>query len=417
MFALIDCNNFYASCERVFRPKLQGQAIVVLSSNDGCVIARSNEAKALGIAMGEPFFKIRSLVKNNKVHVFSSNFSLYGDMSARVMDVLGQFASEMEIYSVDEAFLDFSHVPCTTLPSLSEKIRDTVKQWTGIPVSIGVAPTKTLCKVANYFSKKYPSFHGICIFDKAETWFPLLEHMPVGELWGIGRNYAKLMKDKGIETAADFLKLPAGWVHSQMKVMGLRMQEELKGISCLELERLHLPRKGICVSRSFGKALTTLAELTEAVSCFAARAAEKLREDKQIAQDITVFLRTNRFKENSVSTALHCRLAYPSSYTPDFIRMSVKALERLFQSNLEYKKAGILLHDLMDEKKRQGNLFESNDFDTKNSLMHTLDHIHSRWGTSILRYASEGIKPQWQPRSDLRSPSYTTHWNDLLEVT
>ncbi len=414
MLALVDCNNFYASCERVFRPDLEGKAILALSSNDGCVIARSNEAKALGIPMGIPIFKIRSLIKKNQVQLFSSNFTLYGDMSARVMATLAPFAPKMEIYSIDEAFLNLSVSNSEVFP-FAEKIKKTVKRWTGIPISIGIAPSKTLCKVANYFAKKYASFQGICILDRPEKWLPLLEHMPVGELWGIGRNYGKLLKAKGVETVQDFMGLPSGWVHAQMKVMGLRMQEELKGVSCLPLDMLPSARKGICVSRSFGKALKTRDEIAEALSHFASRAAEKLREDNRLTRDLTVFLQTNRFQDNAVSSSWHCKLPQLSAYTPDLIRASLNALDKIFQKNLDYKKAGIVLHDLMDADQRQWNFLEE-DYSDKDALMKTVDSIHERWGTASLRYASEGFAPDWQPRSDLRSPHYTTKWNEILEI-
>lgn len=414
MLALIDCNNFYASCERVFRPDLEGKAIVALSSNDGCVIARSNEAKALGIPMGVPVFKIRSLVKENKVQLFSSNFVLYGDMSARVMATLSNFSAQMEIYSIDEAFLNLGEAKTDTL-SLAQNIRNTVKRWTGLPISIGIAPSKTLCKVANYFSKKYASFQGICILEEPEQWLPLLAHMPVQELWGIGRNYAQLMKAKKVESVEDFLQLPATWVQAHMKVMGLRMQQELRGVSCMPLGMLPSARKGICVSRSFGRALRSRDEIAEALSHFASRAAEKLREDNRLTRDLSIFLQTNRFQDNAVSASWHCKLPQLSAYTPDLIRASLNALDKIFQKNLAYKKAGLVLHDLMDANQRQCSFLEE-DYTEKDELMKTLDHIHSRWGRDSLRYASDGLHPDWQPRSDLRSPCYTTRWNDLLEI-
>jgi len=416
MYALIDCNNFYASCERVFRPELEGQPIVVLSSNDGCVIARSNEAKALGIPMGAPFFKVRGLVQANGVRVFSSNFPLYGDLSARVMSIVSSFSPRMEVYSVDEAFLDWSGLPTAALAEQAQGMKRTVKRWTGLPISVGIAPTKTLCKAANYFSKRYPSLQGICLFERPEDWMPLLEHMPIEELWGVGRKHSKTLKGQGISSVADFLRLPAGWVQTRMKVLGLRLQEELRGRPCLPLESVAAPRKGICVSRSFGRAIRHREELAEALSSFAARAAEKLREDGLLGRDLSIFLQTNRFQENPLSQSLHARLPRPSAYTPDFIRASLKALDALFQPGVAYKKAGLFLYDLSEIQSRQADFFEGPDLPRKEALMRALDGLHARWGRESLRYASEGLSPDWKPRADLRSPRYTTRWDELLEI-
>ena len=307
MYALVDCNNFYASCERVFDPRLEQRPIVVLSNNDGCVIARSNEAKALGIAMGEPAFQKEEVYAKHNVAVFSSNFALYGDMSQRVMRTLAQHSAAMEIYSIDEAFLECGGLTADGLDRFGSQLRKTVKQWTGIPVSIGVAPTKTLAKVANHIAKRLPDNSGVCVLNKEETIEYCLKKLPVEKLWGVGRRYALFLRSWGINTAWDLRRMPEGWVKDNMTVVGLRLQKELKGEPCIPLENQPQKKKEICTSRSFGTMVTELDELQQAVSMYATRCAEKLRTQNSCTNLVEVFLHTNPFPNTKMFASCACR--------------------------------------------------------------------------------------------------------------
>jgi DNA polymerase V len=296
MLALVDCNNFYASCERVFDPSLRTKAVVVLS-NDGCIVARSAEAKALGLQMGEPYFKVRELLERHKVAVFSSNYALYGDMSQRVMKTLQQFSPEVEIYSIDEAFLNLQAF--RDLPGLARQIRETVRQWTGLPVSVGIAPTKTLAKVANDTAKKKAGYNGVCVLDTPEVWEPLLNEFEVGEVWGIGPQYKELLNKHGVNTALEFSRLPETWLRKHMSVVGARTAQELRGQPCNELELHADPKKGITVSRSFGKRITEFPELEQALAAYISRAGEKLRREKLLAKHMLVFMHTSPFAKDA----------------------------------------------------------------------------------------------------------------------
>ncbi len=416
LFALVDCNNFYASCERVFNPRLSHQPVVVLSNNDGCIIARSNEAKALGIGMGTPFFKIKNLIAQHRVAVYSSNYSLYGDMSQRVMETLAQFTPEFEIYSIDEAFLNLSGFETPALVEYGQRIKKTVKQWTGIPVSVGIAPTKTLAKVANYFAKHEPAYEGVCELTDPQAQTEAIQSLPIEKLWGIGPSYARLMKQNHIKTVFDFKNAAPGWIKKHLGIVGLRMIQELEGTSCLDLETCPPPKKGICASRSFGTPIESLDKLEEAVSTYVARAAEKLRRENLATNLLTVFIHTSPFRENYYSNACTSRLPVASNFTPELIHHALRVLKTIYRAGYRYKKAGVYFQDLVLNHQVQQGLFDQRDRARDAKLMKLVDRLNSKNGEGTIRMASQGLKPQWKVKFQKRSPRFTTHWEELLEA-
>lgn len=415
MYGLVDCNNFYASCERVFDPELRNRPVVVLSNNDGCVIARSDESKALGIEMGEPYFQCEDLIDEHDVAVLSSNYALYGDMSRRVMDVLSRFTNRLEEYSIDEAFLEFPDFSKEQLQSTAETIKREVKKWVGIPVSVGIGPTKTIAKVANERSKEIPELEGTCVISEDQKRVECLKETPVDEIWGIGSRYAEMLNNNGVETAREFTKLPRRFVRENMTVVGLRTQKELQGTSCIELEEVQPKRKRIMRSRSFRKPITELSDLKEAVSRYASRAAEKLREEDLVAANIYVFIRTSRFSdEEFYSNGSMSELPRETSYTPALLRHALYLLENIYESGHEYKKAGVMLGEISEAGKSQKDLYESDEWtEEKQALMSTLDELNEKFGKRSVHYASEGIEQDWKMKRNRLSPRYTTRWEDL----
>ncbi len=418
MFALVDCNNFYASCERVFDPRLERRPIVVLSNNDGCVIARSNEAKALGIAMGEPAFKKEDVYAKHNVAVFSSNFALYGDMSQRVMRTLAQHSAAMEIYSIDEAFLDCSGLTADGLDRFGSQLRKTVKQWTGIPVSIGVAPTKTLAKVANHIAKRLPDNSGVCVLEKEETIEYCLKKLPVEKLWGVGRRYALFLRSWGINTAWDLRRMPEGWVKENMTVVGLRLQKELKGEPCIPMEHNPQKKKEICTSRSFGTMVTELDELKQAVSMYATRCAEKLRTQNSCTNLVNVFLHTNPFRPDlpQYKNVRLVRLPVASNSTLTIVQSALRGLESIYRKGYQYKKAGVIVSGLVPSNTIQYNVFHSTDEDRHRRLMTAMDKVNDREGRDVLRVAEQGFTRRWTLRQERLSPCYTTRWADFMTI-
>jgi len=414
IFALVDCNNFYASCERIFNPSIEGKPVVVLSNNDGCIIARSNEAKALGIKMGEPLHQCQTLIAKNKVHVFSSNFPLYGDLSARVMGTLATFTPEMEVYSIDEAFLDLTGIP-ENLTEYGRIIRKTVKRWVGIPVSIGIAPTKTLAKAAAKLVKKRSEYQGVFdITDHIET----LADIDVGDVWGVGWQYTKLLRRHGILTALDLRNAPASWVRKHMTVVGLRIVMELRGTSCIPLDEGEQPKKSIMCSRSFGRKVYTLDELKEAVAAYTSRVSEKLREQNSAASIIQVMLIEFPFNDGHPRTHF-CSTTIPvaTSYTPDLIRYAKALLERVYRKGPAYRKAGVMLSGICQRGQVQMNLFHtSREGEQELKLMQTVDEVNRRWGRGTLIHASSGFARPWWMRQTRRSPQFTTSWTDIPVV-
>lgn len=415
MFGLLDCNNFYASCERVFNPSLNGKPVVVLSNNDGCVIARSQEAKALGIPMGEPAYKLEKLMEENQVHIFSSNYVLYGDMSRRVMELLAHEVPEIEIYSIDEAFLHLDNIP--ELDKFGRKLVKEIKQGIGIPTGLGIAPTKTLAKLANYFAKKYPGYKGVCIIDTDEKREKALKKMPIGEVWGIGRRIERKLNYYNIKTAWDFTQKTKTWVRGKLGVTGERTWSELRGISCLEMDHPSA-RKTICTSRSFGEKLTELNPISEAVSTFASMCGEKLRKDHSYASSLLVFLHTNPFDTSQpvYYNQQLIQLPSPSSDSGELIHYARMGLEKIFVKGLKYKKAGVIVMDITPERPLQMTLFDDRNREKYSRAMETMDRINSRYGRHHLKMCSQGFDKKWKLKNEKLSPCYTTSLKDIIVV-
>ncbi len=417
IFALVDCNNFYASCERVFQPKLINRPIVVLSNNDGCVIARSNEAKALGIPMGAAYFKHKESMRRQGVTVMSSNYALYGDLSNRVMTVLSSFTPNVEVYSIDECFLNLSGFEHRDLTAYGNHIRRTVIQWTGIPVSVGIGKTKTLSKIANRLAKKSPKTNGVLDLSESKWLDYALQQTEVGDVWGIGRRWAKMLNGRGIYTAYDLREAPEGWVRQKMGVVGLRTLKELQGQRCIELEDEAQDKQTICVSRSFGKPLKTVEELRAALSEFTDMASAKLRKDELVADSINIFIRTSPFRRdlpqysNSTTVGL-----YPSSSNLRTIhRAAMQGLREIFKPGIHYKKAGVLLLGLKRAEEAPRDLFDFHD-EKEEELSKVCDLIHQNIGPGLINLGKVRKNKTWYMTQNHRSPSFTTRWEQLLKV-
>ena len=413
MIGLVDCNNFYASCERVFNPRLNKKPVIVLSNNDGCVIARSNESKDLGIKMGEPVFKIKEIIKNNNIHVFSSNFSLYGDLSNRVMNTLKSETKAIEIYSIDEAFLDFKDFIDL---DRAIKIKSKVQKWTGIPVSIGISFTKTLSKVANQIAKT--KREGVCILDNDTVITRLLSNFPIEKLWGIGKNYTRRLKELNILTALDLRETPTSLLRKNFPVSIIRMQKELKGNMVYDLEILKNRKKSICTSRSFGKEINDFNNLKEAVCNFANNCARKLRQENSVCSKVSIFLMTNRFNlivaQHNPTITMH--FDTPTSDSMEIISATSKALRSIYASGFSYKKAGVVLHEIKSNKQIQMSCFDIPKRKKRNKLMKSIDELNSIMGNNKIRFASQGFNEYWQAKRKKLSPSYTTKYEDILKI-
>jgi len=414
VFALVDCNNFYASCERLFNPKLAGQPIVVLSNNDGCVVARSNEAKALGITMGVPEFQIRPLLQAHHVQVFSSNYRLYGDLSQRVMETLEQFSPDLEIYSIDEAFVSLAGFEGRNLTDYGRVIRRTVKQWTGLPVSVGIAETKTLAKLANRVAKRTSDQDGVFDLLACRDRETLLGHIEVDEVWGIGPRSACFLKQHGITTALQLRQADEHWIRQHMGIVGERVVAELRGESCIALEDCPPPKQGMTCSRTFGQPVSTLVEMEEAVSSYVSRVAEKLRLEGLAATVLTVFIMTNTFSDDlQYRNSVTCSLPVGTDTTSELIRAAWQGLGRIYRDGYRYKKAGVMCTGLVPAGQVQPDLFDVKDRQKSARLMEALDAVNARWGSGTLQYAASGFTQPWKTRSYRCSPAYTTNWNDL----
>jgi DNA polymerase V len=421
VFALIDCNNFYASCERVFNPSLNTRPVVVLSNNDGCVIARSNEARALGIPMGMPWFQARPLCQRHNVAVFSSNYALYGDMSRRVMECIGMFSPDMEVYSIDEAFLQLDGFTHRHLTDYGQSLKKTVYQWTGIPVSVGIGPTKTLAKIANRVAKKRTNTGVFDITDPAAQ-NAVLPTIEVGDIWGIGSRWAARLQTMGIRTAADLCQADPCQIRQSFNVVAERIVLELQGSACLDLEPVQ-PRKNIMCSRSFGTLVTSRNDLLEAVACFAARAAEKLRHQHSRAGGVHVFLKTSRFRPDEPQYHGSQTFTFdgPSSDSRDIVRAARKSMTALYRPGFRYQKCGVMLLDIAPAASIQPDLFHTIDYARKDHLMDVIDSLNARLGKNAIFLAAQGTyksgkPPEWIMRCDRRSQRYTTRWNEFLRV-
>lgn len=418
VFALVDCNSFYASCERVFQPSLLKKAVIVLSNNDGCVVARSDEAKRLGIKMGEPFFKIKDQCQKNNVAVFSSNYALYGDMSRRVMRTLNEYTPEMEIYSIDEAFLSFAGFQKSSLTSYGSKIRQEVLQFTGIPVSVGIAPTKVLAKVANHYAKKNKDqTKGVVSIFDFQSVDSLLKQIEVGDVWGIGRKSAEKLHTMRIKTAYDLKISDERVIQRVLTITGRRIVEELRGQSCISLELSQQDKKQIVSSRSFGRIVKDKTELAESIANHVSTACEKLRKQKCLTKSLLVFVQTNPFKNvPQYYNSATMNLLSGTSATNKLIAHAMKCLDSIYREGFEYKKVGVILMDIQKKDLSQLDLFQLHDSAQDDKLMETLDLVNAIQGRGSLKYAVCGVDMFWKMLSEMKSRHFTTRWADLLEV-
>ena len=410
MFALVDCNNFYASCERVFNPKLIDKPIVILSNNDGCVISRSNEAKALGIPMGAPAFKYDSVFKKHKIYVFSTNFPLYGDMSSRVMSILSACTPNIEIYSIDEAFLEFKGFNNYDLEQYGRDIRKKILKWTGIPVSIGIAPTKALAKVANRISKKFDKKTcGVYVINSKEKREKALQWLKIEDVWGIGVKHSERLKIHNINKAYDFTEMSDQWVRKNMSVVGLRLKKELEGKSVLSLEENRSPKKAIATTRSFEKNLIKFEDLKERISTFSVCCSEKLRSQKSSCNSIYVFIKSNKHQRNKSQyrNGIVMTLPYSSSSSITISKYAIEGLKKIYKKGIEYKKAGVIVLGLIPTDSKQLNIFEKEN-PKHNTLMKTLDFITKKEGISKIKLASQDLKRIWKMKQTKLSSRYTT---------
>lgn len=429
MFAIIDCNSFYCSCERVFRQDLSGKPVVVLSNNDGCIIARTDEAKKLGIDMGVPLFESRQLLKEHDVAVFSSNYHLYGDMSMRVMDTLRLLADHaafrcVEVYSVDEAFINLSHLPPESLQGFAEHLRDVVGQWTGIPVSVGIAPSKVLSKVANRLAKKDKrKSRCVMVLDTEEKLQQALEATDVSDLWGIGRRYSRKLKELyGINTAWQLRHMPQEWARKNLGgIVGVRMIRELNGEPCIQLKDPLEKKKVIATTRMFGKPVFDLAPLREAVATFVARAAEKLRRQYSAASTMDVFVVTNgtqsgTYEYNPQHHHRYTNLTHPSSDTAALIRAALPLVESLYRPGTKYVKAGVMLGGIVPDDALQGDLFSPPVRHQHRALMQAMDNINFSMRDDMVKFLASGLTRNWKMRQEMRSNRFTTRWDEVYEV-
>lgn len=438
MFLLVDCNNFYVSCERVFNPKLEGKPVVVLSNNDGCIVARSNEAKILGIDMALPYFKIKETLVKNEVAVLSSNYALYGDISSRIMNILAYFCDKIEIYSIDEAFLELPDLSSKDLYEIGLEIKSKIHKETGIPVSVGIASTKTLAKVANEIVKidnkritnnpKITSFFGgVLVFGNnrnEEQIGNFLALLPVGDVWGVGRRYSKKLKLFGIKNAKNLRDCDLDWIQKQTNTLGRQMVLELRGIKCFELEQHPPSKKSIVSSRSFGESITQFLELQEAVAYHASKIGEKLRKQNTLAVSLSLFILNNRFEKEFYYFGIDsCAVPKPSNYTPDLIKVCNEMLVKIFKKNIKYKKCGVMATVVItpEQDNSEQNLFDNPELNSKvkknkKEIMNSFDKINQKFGQNTIRIARVGNSKKWHMKTTHRSNRYTTVWSEILSV-
>ena len=415
VFALIDCNAFYVSCERVFNPKLNNKPVVALSNNDGCIIARSKEAKALGIKMGVPLFKVKDIVERENVIVFSSNYTLYADMSRRVMNIISEFTPSIEVYSIDEAFIELTNMN-VDYESYVRQMRKVILQYTGIPVSIGIASTKTLTKVANHIAKDDESLEGVCSLIQHENLDQVLEDTNVADVWGVGRQLSKKLIANGIFNAKLLKNCEDAWVRKMMSVNGLKTVSELREISCLDLEETSATRKSCCTTRSFGKPLINLEDIEQAVTTFARRATERIRGENLIASTVSVFLRTNPFDRNRYySNSSTTTLSYPTYDTVQIVKTALQLTKIIFRENYKYKKAGVLLSGFYEKGTETKDLFSEARYRSP-KLMSAVDQINERYGSDTIQIATECQMGKWKQKRKNCTQSYTTQLDNVLLI-
>jgi DNA polymerase V len=411
--ALIDVNNFYVSCERVFNPKLENKPVVVLSNNDGCAISRSNEAKSLGIKMGIPFFQIKDMVNSDKLIALSSNYTLYLDMSDRVMTLLSKFSPDQEIYSIDESFLDLTSFKSKDLIKYGQQIKTKIKQWTGLPISIGIGSTKTLSKLANHIAKKHPSFKGVCNLnvmdqDTLDTW---MSHISVNEVWGVGRSLAPKLNQLGIISVLDLKLADPDYIRQQFSIVLEKTVRELNGVMCIELKDVEEPNKEIMVSRSFGRRVNNKQELIEAITSYTSRAAERMRKQDSVASSLYVYIRTSPHDDQKrYANGVNIPLFQPTDDSMVLTNTALLGLDHIYRDGFNYQKAGVTLCNLISKHKIQGNLFNDT---ISHSRMKVMDSINQRW-KGKLKLGSEGVTKEWEMRAQFKSRNYTTNWEELL---
>ena len=411
--AIIDVNNFYVSCERVFNPKLENKPVVVLSNNDGCAISRSNEAKALGIKMGTPWFKFKEFAKQENVTALSSNYTLYLDMSHRVMTLLSKFSPDQEVYSIDESFLDLTSFKSKDLIQYSQQIKTKIKQWTGLPVSIGIGSTKTLSKLANHIAKKNSSFKGVCNLnvmdqDTLETW---MSHIPVNEVWGVGRSLAPKLNQLGIISVLDLKLADPDYIRQQFSIVLEKTVRELNGLICMELKDIAEPNKEIMVSRSFGRRVKDKQELIEAVTAYTSRAAERMRKQESVATSLYIYIRTSPHDDKKqYANGINIPLFQPTDDSMALTNAALLGLDYIYREGFDYQKAGVTLCNLTSKDKMQGNLFKDT---IAHSRMKIMDTINQRW-KGKLKLGSEGVTKEWEMKAQFKSRNYTTDWDHLM---
>ena len=417
MYALVDCNNFYASCERVFKPNLRHKPIVILSNNDGCVIARSNEAKAIGVPMGAPAYQFQKMFKENHVNVFSSNFPLYGDMSKRIMNLLSTFSPDIEVYSIDEAFLEFDGFELFDLHTYGQKIHELIKRSTGVPVSVGIAPTKVLSKAATHITKKFPKkTNGVYIINTEEKRIKALKWLKIGDVWGIGSRHEKRLTSQGITTAYAFTQLPDEWVRNNMSVVGLRLKRELEGIPQLELEEAK-QKKAIATTRTFDKNYIKLSDIQERVSTFSVTCAEKLRKQQSCCNLIHVFIQTNRHRNDlpQHNGRIIMSADYPTNSSIDIVKLALKGLSLIYKKGYSYKKAGVIVMGITPENEKQLNLFSEENPKHK-VLMQVVDKLNNSIDQKKLKLACQDLGKTWKMNQNHLSQRYTTRLDEIITI-
>lgn len=415
--AIADADEFYVSCERVFDAKSRGRPVVVLSNNDGCIISRSREARELGIGMGVPLFKVRDIVEENGVAVFSSNYQLYGDLSLRLTDAFQEFTPDVEVYSIDEAFLGLEERPGQSFREQGLEIRAKVYKWTGIPCSLGISRTKTLAKVAQRFTKKHPQTQGVLDLTDPSDQTSVLEETPVGGVWGVGPAYAKMLKGAGIDTARKLRDADRRWVRRRMTVAGARIVEELRGVSCIPIEKCPQGRKSVTCSRSFGVLVESLGELREAVAVYVTKAAERLRRSRLAAGVITVFITTSRFgTDPQYSNSATFELAYSTDSTEELLAWALKGLEQIYRAGYRYKKTGVMLNRLAPAGQLSMRLFGDERFEKSRRVMRAVDEINARHGRDTIRFGVAPARGRWETKFLRRSRRYTTRLDEILKV-
>ena len=418
MFVLVDCNNFYASCERVFQPQWEGKPVVILSNNDGCVIARSNEAKALNIPMGAPAFKYKQQFKQQGVKVFSSNYPLYGDMSNRVMTILEKYTPNLEIYSIDEAFLQFKGFDLFNLEREGQRMRKQVRKWTGIPVSVGIAPTKALAKIANKITKKFVKrTQGVYAIDTEEKRIKALQWTKIGDVWGVGRKHKIRLEAIGVCNALQFTQLPDAWVRKHMSVLGLRLKKDLSGVSSIQLEEIIPIKKGIATTRSFEGTITQFSDLEERISTFATSCAEKMRKQRSSCNALLVFVRSDPHKKGGFSYRNSCVLPLPYATNSSILlsKYAVMGLQKIFKKGVHYKKAGVMIMGLIPTEKRQLSIFQNNN-NKHLTLMQSVDRIHKRFGPHRIKLANQDLNRTWKMKQEHLSQRFTTELNEIITI-